>query len=197
MAGEIQLNSVSLASESGGVITLNNGTLSNSVVFPSGHVIQRSALATYTTQTSTTATSAATGLNILTASISSLKKVNTTIGLTFFLNVFHVNHGTGHIAFSRSINGGTVTYQFQNASSTGKTNSAINVRLNASGFSQGSFISGYLSESITNSIADSVEYKIIMFNTADTFYVNRSDDSTDGSDNFAKSICNLQIMEIS
>lgn len=40
MAGEIQLNSVSFASESSGTITVNNGTIGNSVVFPSGHVIQ-------------------------------------------------------------------------------------------------------------------------------------------------------------
>jgi len=40
MAGEIQLNSTSFASESGGTITVNNGTLSSSVVFPAGHIIQ-------------------------------------------------------------------------------------------------------------------------------------------------------------
>jgi len=37
MAGEIQLNSVNFASESGGTITVNNGTLSSGVVFPAGH----------------------------------------------------------------------------------------------------------------------------------------------------------------
>lgn len=40
MAGEIKLNSVSFASESGGTITLNNGTLSSGVVFPAGHIVQ-------------------------------------------------------------------------------------------------------------------------------------------------------------
>ena len=40
MAGEIQLNGTSFASESSGTITVNNGTLSSSVVFPAGHVIQ-------------------------------------------------------------------------------------------------------------------------------------------------------------
>lgn len=40
MAGEIQLNGTSFASESSGTITLNNGTLGSSVVFPAGHVIQ-------------------------------------------------------------------------------------------------------------------------------------------------------------
>ena len=41
MAGEIQLNSVSFASESGGTITVNNGTIGTSVVFPAGHIIQK------------------------------------------------------------------------------------------------------------------------------------------------------------
>lgn len=39
MAGEIQLNSVSFASESSGTITVNNGTIGSSVVFPSNHLI--------------------------------------------------------------------------------------------------------------------------------------------------------------
>jgi len=36
MAGEIQLNGTSFASESSGTITVNNGTLGSSVVFPTG-----------------------------------------------------------------------------------------------------------------------------------------------------------------
>jgi len=42
MAGEIQLNGTSFASESGGTITVNNGTLGSSVVFPAGHIISHS-----------------------------------------------------------------------------------------------------------------------------------------------------------
>jgi hypothetical protein len=37
---EIQLAGTSLASESGGTITINNGTLGSSVVFPTDHIIQ-------------------------------------------------------------------------------------------------------------------------------------------------------------
>ena len=46
MAGEIQLNGTSFASESGGTITVNNGTLGSGVtlgsglVFPAGHIIK-------------------------------------------------------------------------------------------------------------------------------------------------------------
>lgn len=40
MAGEIQLNGTSFASESSGTITVNNGTLGSSVVFPAGSIIQ-------------------------------------------------------------------------------------------------------------------------------------------------------------
>ena len=39
MAGEIQLNGTSFASESGGTITVNNGTIGSSVVFPYGHFL--------------------------------------------------------------------------------------------------------------------------------------------------------------
>lgn len=39
MAGEIQLNGTSFASESSGTITVNNGTIGSGVVFPAGHVI--------------------------------------------------------------------------------------------------------------------------------------------------------------
>jgi hypothetical protein len=42
MAGEIKLNSVNFASELGGTITLNNGTLGSGVVFPAGHIISHS-----------------------------------------------------------------------------------------------------------------------------------------------------------
>ena len=41
MAGEIQLNGTSFASESGGTITLNNGTISTGVVFPAGHMLRQ------------------------------------------------------------------------------------------------------------------------------------------------------------
>tara|TARA_S200002703_G_C3733536_1_gene225484 strand:- start:233 stop:814 length:582 start_codon:yes stop_codon:yes gene_type:complete len=48
MAGEIKLNSVNFASESGGTITVNNGTLGSSVVFPTGVVIGMAFLADVT-----------------------------------------------------------------------------------------------------------------------------------------------------
>lgn len=56
MAGEIKLNSVSFASESGGTITLNNGTLSSGVVFPAGHIIKME-IAHDSTQKSVSSTS--------------------------------------------------------------------------------------------------------------------------------------------
>jgi len=40
MAGEIQLNGTSFASESGGTITVNNATIGSGVLFPAEHVIQ-------------------------------------------------------------------------------------------------------------------------------------------------------------
>jgi len=39
MAGQIKLNSVNFASESGGTITVNNGTIGSGVVFPAGTII--------------------------------------------------------------------------------------------------------------------------------------------------------------
>lgn len=52
MAGEIQLNGTSFASESSGTITVNNGTLGSSVVFPAGIIIG-STFNNYTDLTST------------------------------------------------------------------------------------------------------------------------------------------------
>jgi hypothetical protein len=39
MAGEIQIGGTSFASESGGTITVNNGTIGSGVTFPAGHVL--------------------------------------------------------------------------------------------------------------------------------------------------------------
>ena len=68
MAGEIQLNGTSFASESGGTITVNNGTLGSDVVFPTGHVISFQEV-TYNTQTNITATSFTTLLDIMSITI--------------------------------------------------------------------------------------------------------------------------------
>jgi len=54
MAGEIKLNSVNFASESGGTITVNNGTIGSSVVFPTGHVIKTEMTGAITGSTSDT-----------------------------------------------------------------------------------------------------------------------------------------------
>lgn len=53
---EIQLAGTSFASESGGTITVNNGTLGSSVVFPAWHVIQMDSSQTQAAQTVTTLT---------------------------------------------------------------------------------------------------------------------------------------------
>lgn len=60
MAGEIQLNGTSFASESSGTITVNNGTLSSSVVFPTGTVIGMAFLADVTNGSGGTSSTAAT-----------------------------------------------------------------------------------------------------------------------------------------
>jgi len=68
MAGEIKLNSVNFASESGGTITVNNGTLSSDMVFPAGHVIWFQEV-TYNTQTDITVTSFTTLSDIMSITI--------------------------------------------------------------------------------------------------------------------------------
>jgi len=65
MAGEIQLNGTSFASESGGTITVNNGTIGSSVVFPAGHIIKME-IAHDSTQKTVTATSYAGGSSTIT-----------------------------------------------------------------------------------------------------------------------------------
>lgn len=76
MAGEIQLNGTSFASESSGTITVNNGTLGSSVVFPAGAVINYKFVeigtfelsGTYTAFTATSAAASTQGLQVVTTS---------------------------------------------------------------------------------------------------------------------------------
>ena len=60
MAGGIKLNGTSFASESGGTITVNNGTLGSSVVFPTGVVIGMAFLADVTNGDGGTSSTSAT-----------------------------------------------------------------------------------------------------------------------------------------
>jgi hypothetical protein len=64
MAGEIKLNSVNFASESGGTITVNNGTIGSSVVFPAGTVLQ--VLQSVKTDTDSTTNTIADGYDFIT-----------------------------------------------------------------------------------------------------------------------------------
>jgi hypothetical protein len=76
MAGEIQLNGTSFCSESGGTITVNNGTIGSSVVFPAGHVIQV-VYAESTTSTSITSTTQGSGTSTgLSATITPVSSSN-------------------------------------------------------------------------------------------------------------------------
>jgi hypothetical protein len=93
MAGEIKLNSVNFASESGGTITVNNGTLSSGVVFPAGHVIQvvyaESTTATSITS-STQGSGTSTGLSVTITPKSSSNKFFISYVGSFYL-VRHPN----------------------------------------------------------------------------------------------------------
>jgi len=60
MAGEIQLNSVSLATESGGTITINNGTLASAVDLSNHYASTSEVQGTHTTGTITTGTTSLT-----------------------------------------------------------------------------------------------------------------------------------------
>ena len=56
MAGDIQLNGTSFASESSGTITVNNGTIGSGVVFPAEHVIRTHFFSTIAQPSVTTTT---------------------------------------------------------------------------------------------------------------------------------------------
>ena len=65
MAGEIKLNSVNFASESGGTITVNNGTIGSGVVFPADHIIKvESVIKTSVFTTTSTSFIDVTGLSV-------------------------------------------------------------------------------------------------------------------------------------
>jgi len=71
MAGEIKLNSVNFASELGGTITVNNGTLSSSVVFPTSGLTTTSSDDSNTSPSTSSAAGASTTSNNRTVSANS------------------------------------------------------------------------------------------------------------------------------
>ena len=90
MAGEIQLNATSFASESSGTITVNNGTISSAVVFPAGHIIQVvPPLISVETNTLTTSY-----VNYYEAPIT-LKSSSSNVLILHQTNYFSVNGGIG------------------------------------------------------------------------------------------------------
>jgi hypothetical protein len=108
MAGEIQLNGTSFASESSGTITVNNGTIGSSVVFPAGKVLniqflsQNSGSSAHTITTNNTFTNINNGTNsdaleFSFTTTSETTKIYTQIGLSAGAN------SNSHIYGLRSI----------------------------------------------------------------------------------------------
>ena len=128
MAAELQLNGNSFASESGGTITVNNGTIGSSVVFPAGHIIQVKTQKYTTLQQaiSTSTTGASTGLyvDIIPKYAGSKMLVNCTFtvgkdGTNNIVN-YYIYRSTGSTASSANTTGsypGSSSYYFNTASS--------------------------------------------------------------------------------
>ena len=99
MAGEIQLNGTSFASESSGTITVNNGTLGSSVVFPTGHVIN--------TEYNTYSTATPIGTSITSTGLTCQITPSSTSNLLIFNINIHYYIESSSIAFELRINDGS------------------------------------------------------------------------------------------
>jgi hypothetical protein len=156
---------------------LDNVTLGSSAVFPSGHVIQRSAMTTYALQTSTAATSASAGLLLFNPTIASLKKANTKVHLQIQLELSHYDNGSGHVGVGRYVGTSTPSYtfgQFTDSGLTGYTD-ALNAFRNLTSYDTTTF-SFNGEQTLTNSVGDSIFYQVTIFtsNAAQSTFVNRS-----------------------
>lgn len=188
MAGEIQLGGVTLATESGGTVTLDNATLGSSVIFPAGHVIQ-----VVSENFTNTASRASTTYidTFLTKSITSLAANS-----KFLVMVTSMTGGsdsTPRIQLRRTI--GVTTYDIENAN--GQDGVTMSSDARASSLRHGTnFHLSYL-DSPAASASTSINYLIRLRGAdANTVYLGQSG-YTGASDSDYKVLSSITIMELS
>tara|TARA_S200002703_G_C3741964_1_gene228177 strand:- start:236 stop:805 length:570 start_codon:yes stop_codon:yes gene_type:complete len=187
MAGEIQLGGTSFASEAGGTITVNNGTLGSSVVFPSNHVLQ-----VVSENFTDTASRAATTYvdTFLTKSITSLAANS-----KFLVMVTSITGGvdaTARIQLRRTIS--ATTYDIENA--TGQDGVTMSSDARLSGVQHGINLHLSYVDSPAASASTSINY-LIRLRGADsnTVYLGQSGFTT-AVDSDIKVLSSMIIMEL-
>ena len=197
MAGEIQLNGTSFASESSGTITVNNGTLGSSVVFPAGHVIQ-------TVQHVTTSTASITSTNTNTfASFSTAFKkgitpikTNSNILIFISMNVGH-NDATIHLQLFRD--GSVITGSIGDLDGSKlRSNAAIRYNSSPYGLAVNNINFNFLDSPTISDPPTAIEYEIKATAGAtysETFYLNRSADDNN-ADFASRTSSTITLMEV-
>ena len=185
MAGEIKLNSVNFASESGGTITVNNGTIGSNVVFPADHVIQVVTL-------STTAQSSLSNGN----EFSSIRKEITPLATGSRLMI---TFSLGHVGTSTAADLGLVPLRSTNSGSTFTefytgSGGSRNVMLSYTniGSADGSTCSYTLIDpEVSTTAGSAIMYSLKAYTNTGSVYINRR-----GGDTTNASISTITIFEL-
>jgi len=185
---EIQLAGTSLASESGGTITVNNGTLGSGVVFPSNHVIQ--VVSDTFTGTSSASNTTFVENTFLTKSITSLAANS-----KFLVMVTSIMGGvdaTPRLRLRRTIS--ATTYDIVNADGQDGVTMGSDARL--SGVQSGIVVHLSYVDSPAASASTSINYKIDLRSAdTNTVYLGQSGYVSPG-DSDPKALSSMIIMEL-
>lgn len=202
MAGEIQLNSVSFATETSGLITIKNSTLSSSVGLPSGSIVQvRQFIFTPIARTnSTTMTQITDGVTKFEYDITP-KYSDSKILLMANVVIGNSGQNGAHVDVYTKLEGGSyaVVTALQNSSVTGiGVNAAAGILpVGTSGFERYSQPIQYLDSSVTNTTK---RWYTFYYRTGSGNYatVNCSPDAFSGSTNVdrGKGSSQMTLMEI-
>lgn len=176
MAGQIQLNGTSFASESGGTITVNNGTLGSSVVFPAGHVIQTVQHVT-TSTASITSTNTNTFASFSTAFKKSITPIKTNSKILIFISM-NVGNDLGTIHLELFRDGSVITGSIGDASGSRlRANASIRYNSVPYGNAVNNINFNFLDSPTISDPPTAIEYEIKAtagVTYSETFYLNRS-----------------------
>jgi len=186
MAGEIQLNGTSFASESGGTINVNNGTLGSGVVFPTDHVIQVVTLST------TSQSSLSNG-----DEFSSIRKEITPLGTGSRLMI---TYSLGHVGSSTTVDCGLTPLRSTNSGSTftefytGSGATGRNVMFSFTNITNGDGnTSSYtlIDPGVSTTAGSAIMYSLKVYASSGSVYINRR-----GADTTNASISTITIFEL-
>lgn len=172
MAGEIQLNSTTFASESSGTITVNNSTLASNVVFPTDHIIQIVTLQT-TAQSSL-------------ANAAEFTSIRKSITPTATGSRLMVNYSFGHVGASTSADQGLAPIRSTDSGSnwsefsvgSGGTRNVMFSQTDVGGAGGVTCSYTFIDPGVSTTAGSSIMYSIRAYTNTGTLYINRRGDDT-------------------